>query len=40
MNAPVVVLVLTIFRLVIPFGLILFLGELIRQRDKNYWLKS
>jgi len=39
MNAPVVVLILTILRLVIPFGLILFLGELIRRRNTSYWLK-
>ena len=39
MNAPVFVLILTILRLVIPFGLILFLGELIRRRNTNYWLK-
>jgi len=38
MNAPIVVLILTLLRLVIPFGLILFLGELIRRRDANYWL--
>lgn len=39
MNAPVIVLLLTILRLVIPFGLILLMGELIRRRDANYWLK-
>jgi len=39
MNATVIVLLLTILRLVIPFGLILLLGELIRRRDANYWLK-
>ena len=40
MNAPLVVLLLTVLRLVIPFGLILLIGELIRQRDANYWLNS
>jgi hypothetical protein len=39
MNATFYVLVLTILRLVIPFGLILLIGELIRRRDANYWLK-
>jgi len=39
MNATVIVLLLTILRLVIPFGLILLLGELIRRRDANYRLK-
>ncbi len=39
MNAPEFVLLLVALRLVIPFGLILLLGELIRRRDANYWLK-
>ena len=39
MNATLFVLLLTILRLVIPFGLILLLGELIRRRDANYWLR-
>jgi hypothetical protein len=26
--------------LIIPFGLILLLGEIIRRRNSNYWLKS
>jgi hypothetical protein len=39
MNATVYVLLLTILRLVIPFGLILGVGELIRRRDAKYWLK-
>jgi hypothetical protein len=39
MNAPVFVLLFTLLRLVIPFGLLLVLGELIRRRDAKYWLK-
>ena len=39
MNATLIVLLLTVLRLVVPFGLILLLGELIRRRDANYWLK-
>jgi hypothetical protein len=39
MIATEYVLFLTILRLVIPFGLILLLGELIRRRDADYWLK-
>ena len=39
MKAAEFVLLLTILRLVIPFGLILLLGELIRRRNSNYWLK-
>jgi len=38
MNATVFVLLFTVLRLVIPFGLILVLGELIRRRDAKYWL--
>lgn len=39
MNAPVFVLLFTILRLLIPFGLILVLGEWLRRRDEKYWLK-
>jgi hypothetical protein len=39
MNATEFVLLLAILRLVIPFGLILLVGELVRRRDANYWLK-
>ncbi|MFL7871984.1 MAG: hypothetical protein ACK2TV_02995 [Anaerolineales bacterium] len=39
MKAAEFVLLLTILRLVIPFGLILLLGELIRKHNSNYWLK-
>ena len=40
MNATEFILLLTILRLVIPFGLILLLGELLRRRDASYWLRS
>jgi hypothetical protein len=40
MKAAEFVLLLTILRLVIPFGLILLLGELVRRREANYWSKS
>jgi hypothetical protein len=40
MKAAEFVLLLTILRLVIPFGLILVLGELVRRREANYWFKS
>lgn len=39
MNATAYVLLLTILRLVIPFGLLVGLGELIRWRNTKYWLK-
>lgn len=38
MKATEFVLILTILRLIIPFGVILLLGELIRRRDAKYWL--
>lgn len=40
MKAAEFVLLLTILRLVVPFGLILLLGELVRRREANYQLKS
>ena len=40
MKAAEFVLLLTILRLIIPFGLILLLGEIVRRRQANYWLKS
>ena len=40
MNATEFVLLLTILRLVIPFGLVLLLGELLRQREASHWLGS
>jgi hypothetical protein len=40
MNAPVFVLLYTVLRLVIPFGLVLVIGEWIRRRDAKYWLKE
>lgn len=39
MSATTYFLLLTILRLVIPFGLILGLGELIRRRNTKYWLR-
>ena len=39
MIAAEFVLLLTILRLVIPFGLILVLGELVRRHNAKYWLK-
>ena len=40
MNAPEYLVLLTIVRLVIPFGIIILLGELLRRRDANYWIKQ
>ena len=40
MNAPVFVLLFTLLRLVIPFGLILLIGEWVRRREAKYWLNG
>jgi len=40
MNATAFVLLLTLLRLVIPFVLVLVLGELLLRRDAIYWLRS
>ena len=40
MNATEFVLVLTVLRLVIPFGLVLLLGELVNRRSATHTLAS
>jgi hypothetical protein len=40
MNGTEIILALFIARLVVPFGLLLLVGELVRRRHINYWLKS
>jgi hypothetical protein len=40
MNGTEIILLLFLIRLVIPFGLLLLIGEWLRRRDANYWLKS
>ena len=40
MKAAEFVLLLTVLRLVIPFGLILLFGELVRRHNANYWMQS
>lgn len=39
MNGSEVILLLFLGRLVLPFGLLLLVGEFFRRRDTNYWLK-
>jgi hypothetical protein len=39
MNAPVFIVLYTVLRLVLPFGLLLVIGEWLRRRDAQYWLK-
>ena len=40
MNATEYVLFLSLIRLIIPFGLILLIGEWMRKREANSWMKS
>jgi hypothetical protein len=40
MNGTEIILSLFVFRLVLPFGFVLLVGELVRRRHINYWLKS
>lgn len=40
MNGIEIVLLLFLVRLVVPFGLLLLLGEWMRRGQVNYWLKS
>ncbi len=40
MNGTEIIILLFLIRLIIPFGLLLLAGELLRRRNTNYWLKS
>ena len=40
MNAPEFIILLAFLRIIVPFGLILFVGEAIRRRDVTYRLDS
>ena len=39
MNGSEIVLLLFVVRLIIPFGLLMLVGELLRRKESNYWLK-
>jgi hypothetical protein len=39
MNASEIVLLLFLIRLIIPFGSLMLVGEWLRQKESNYWLK-
>jgi len=39
MNGSEIVLMLFVVRLIIPFGLLMLVGELLRRKESNYWLK-
>lgn len=40
MNGSEIVILLFAIRIVIPFVVLMLLGELIRRNEANYWLKS
>jgi hypothetical protein len=40
MNGTEIVLLLFVIRILIPFGLLMLVGEWIRLHEANYWLKS
>ena len=39
MNGLEIVLLLFVIRLGIPFGLLMLVGEWLRRKESNYWLK-
>ena len=39
MNGLEIVLLLFVARLVIPFGVLILIGEWMRRKESNYWLK-
>ncbi len=39
MNGSEIIFLLFVFRLVIPFGVLMLVGEWLRRRESNYWLK-
>jgi hypothetical protein len=39
MNGSEIVLLLFVVRLVIPFGSLMLVGEWLRRKESNYWLK-
>lgn len=39
MNGPEFFTLYFVARIVIPFGLLLLLGEMLRRKESNYWLK-
>jgi hypothetical protein len=40
MNGSEIVTLLFVIRIVIPFVVLMLLGELTRRNEANYWLKS
>lgn len=39
MNGSEFFILYFVIRIVIPFGMLLMVGELLRRKESNYWLK-
>lgn len=39
MNGSEIILLFFVVRLVIPFGVLMLVGEWLRRKESNYWLK-
>lgn len=39
MNGPEFFILYFAVRIIIPFGMLLLIGELLRQKEAHYWLK-
>ncbi len=39
MNASEIVLLLFVVRLILPAGVLILIGEWLRRKESNYWLK-
>jgi hypothetical protein len=39
MNGSEIILLLFVVRLVVPFGVLMLVGEWIHRKESNYWLK-
>jgi hypothetical protein len=39
MNASEIVLLLFVIRLLLPAGVLMLIGEWLRRKESNYWLK-
>lgn len=39
MNGSEFFILYTAIRVVVPFGILILIGEILRRREANYWLK-
>lgn len=39
MNGSEIILLLFVVRIIIPFGLLMLVGEWLHRKESNYWLK-